>query len=102
MSDVTPFFYIAVMAFYFLHKNEEGKILVPIVAFAAIPLFSNDYWLWFKVSIGLSIYVLMVEKAKAGYTGGGAVSAFAAFFIGAYIVSALMHTVMFIVADISF
>jgi hypothetical protein len=45
MSDVTPFLYIAVLAFYFLHKNEEGKILVPIVAFAAIPLFSNDYWL---------------------------------------------------------
>ena len=63
MSDVTPFLYIAVMAFYFLHKNEDGKILVPIFAFAAIPLFSNDYWLWFKVSIGLSIYVLMVEKA---------------------------------------
>ena len=31
-----------------------------------------------------------------------AFSAFTAFFIGAYIVSALMHTVMFIVADISF
>ena len=59
MNDVTPFLYIAILAFYFLHKNEEGKILVPIVAFAAIPLFSNDYWLWFKVSIGLSIYVLM-------------------------------------------
>ncbi|MGO3787049.1 hypothetical protein [Pseudoalteromonas prydzensis] len=95
MSDVTPFLYIAVLAFYFLHKNEEGKILVPIVAFAAIPLFSNDYWLWFKVSIGLSIYVLMVEKAKAGYTGGGAVSAFAIFSIEAYLVSALMHTVLF-------
>ena len=102
MSDVTPFLYIAVLAFYFLHKNEEGKILVPIIAFAAIPLFTNDYWLWFKVSIGLGIYVLMVEKAKAGYTEAGAVSAFAAFFIAAYLVSALMHTVMFMVADISF
>ena len=54
------------------------------------------------MSIGLGIYVLMVEKAKAGYTGAGAVSAFAAFFIAAYLVSALMHTVMFMVADISF
>lgn len=87
------------MAFYFLHKNEEGKILVPIVAFAAIPLFSNDYWLWFKVSIGLSIYVLMVEKAKAGYTGGGAVSAFAMFFIGAYIVSIVINTVISVMAN---
>ena len=87
------------MAFYFLHKNEEGKILVPIVAFSAIPLFSNDYWLWFKVSIGLSIYVLIVEKAKAGYTGGGAVSAFAAFFIGAYIVSIVINTVISVTAN---
>lgn len=99
MSDVTPFLYIAVLAFYFLHKNEEGKILVPIVAFAAIPLFSNDYWLWFKVSIGLSIYVLMVEKAKAGYTGGGAVSAFAMLFIGAYIVSIVINTVISVMAN---
>ena len=87
------------MAFYFLHKNEEGKILVPIVAFAAIPLFSNDYWLWFKVSIGLSIYVLMVEKAKAGYTGGGAVSVFAMLFVWAYIVSIVINTVISVTAN---
>jgi len=99
MNDVTPFLYIAILAFYFLHKNEEVKILVPIFAFAAIPLFSNDYWLWFKVSIGLSIYVLMVEKAKAGYTGGGAVSAFAIFFIGAYIVSIVINAVISVTAN---
>jgi hypothetical protein len=51
------------------------------------------------VSIGLSIYVLMVEKAKAGYTGGGAVSAFAIFFIGAYIVSIVINTVISVTAN---
>ncbi|MEL0631726.1 hypothetical protein V6237_03000 [Pseudoalteromonas carrageenovora] len=44
MPDVTALIYIAIMAFYLLHKNEEDKILVPIIGFAAIPLFSNDYW----------------------------------------------------------
>jgi len=37
MPDVTALFYIAIMAFYLLHKNEEAKILVPVIGFAAIP-----------------------------------------------------------------
>jgi len=93
MPDVTALIYIAIMAFYLLHKNEEAKILVPVIGFAAIPLFSNDYWLWFKVSVGLGIYVLMLEKAKAGYTGAGAISAFAAFFFGALLVSVFIHAI---------
>ena len=35
MPDVTALFYIAIMAFYLLHKNEEAKILVPVIGFAA-------------------------------------------------------------------
>ncbi|GAA58170.1 hypothetical protein P20652_0021 [Pseudoalteromonas sp. BSi20652] len=102
MPDVTALFYIAIMAFYLLHKNEEDKILVPIIGFAVIPLFSNDYWLWFKVSVGLGIYVLMVEKAKAGYTGGGAVSAFAMFFMVAFLVSIFIKTIFSVAINFSF
>ncbi|KPZ53630.1 hypothetical protein AN391_03282 [Pseudoalteromonas sp. P1-13-1a] len=91
MPDVTALFYIAIMAFYLLHKNEEAKILVPVIGFAAIPLFSNDYWQWFQLSAALSVVVIVIEKEKAGYTGGGAVSAFAAFFIGALLVSIFIH-----------
>ena len=102
MPDITALFYIAIMAFYLLHKNEEAKILAPVIGFAAIPLFSNDYWQWFKVSVGLGIYVLMVEKAKAGYTGGGAVSAFAMFFMVAFLVSIFIKTMLAIVLNFSF
>ena len=91
MPDVTALFYIAIMAFYLLHKNEEAKILVPVIGFAAIPLFSNDYWQWFQLSAALSVVVIVIEKEKAGYTGGGAVSAFAAFFIGALLVSIFIY-----------
>ncbi|KPW05520.1 hypothetical protein [Pseudoalteromonas sp. P1-11] len=91
MPDVTALFYIAIMAFYLLHKNKEAKILVPVIGFAAIPLFSNDYWQWFQLSAALSVVVIVIEKEKAGYTGGGAVSAFAAFFIGALLVSIVIH-----------
>ncbi|TMP03452.1 hypothetical protein CWC11_13790 [Pseudoalteromonas sp. S3178] len=91
MPDITALFYIAIMAFYLLHKNEEAKILAPVIGFAAIPLFSNDYWQWFQLSAALSVVVIVIEKEKAGYTGGGAVSAFAAFFIGALLVSIFIH-----------
>jgi hypothetical protein len=41
----------------------------------------------------------MVEKAKAGYTGGGAVSVFAMLFVGAYIVSIVINTVISVTAN---
>ncbi|BED90174.1 hypothetical protein PspMM1_26420 [Pseudoalteromonas sp. MM1] len=101
MPDITALFYIAIMAFYLLHKNEEAKILVPVIGFAAIPLFSNDYWQWFQLSVALSVVVIVIEKEKAGYRGGGAVSAFAAFFIGALLVSIFIHATSSAVTSVS-
>ena len=44
----------------------------------------------------------MVEKAKAGYTGGGAVSAFAMFFMVAFLVSIIIKTIFSVAIKFSF
>ncbi|WP_165725629.1 hypothetical protein [Pseudoalteromonas sp. SA25] len=102
MPDVTALFYIAIMAFYLLRSNDGSKLIITTIVLAAIPLFTSDYWQWFKVSVGLGIYVLMVEKAKAGYTGGGAVSAFAMFFMVAFLVSIFIKTIFSVAINFSF
>ncbi|MEI8641441.1 hypothetical protein P4S68_11515 [Pseudoalteromonas sp. Hal099] len=66
MPDITALFYIAIMAFYLLHKNEEAKILVPVIGFAAIPLFSNDYWQWFQLECGTECCGYSDRKRKQG------------------------------------
>jgi len=99
MLDVTALFYIAVMAFYLLRSNDD--LIITVMALAFIPLFTDDYWQWLQLSGLLSIFIVIIERMKVDATAVGAIGVLV-LFIGAFILSILINTVLVFVSNFEF
>ena len=99
MLDVTALFYIAVMAFYLLRSNDD--LIITVMALAFIPLFTDDYWQWLQLSGLLSILIVIIERMKVDATAVGAIGVLV-LFIGAFILSILINTVLVFVSNFEF
>lgn len=99
MLDVTALFYIAVMAFYLLRSNDD--LIITVMALAFIPLFTDNYWQWLQLSGLLSILIVIIERMKVDATAVGAIGVLV-LFIGAFILSILINTVLVFVSNFEF
>ena len=102
MPDITALFYVAIMAFYLLRSNDGSKLVIAVMALAAIPLFTDNYWQWLQLSGLLSILIVIIEKMKVDATAVGAIGVLVALFMGAFILSILINTVLVFVSNFEF